>query len=119
MAAGLTTVSISSSNGAVRRLRDGEPFRRGEKAFVGEWLAVELERAQREFFAVEDEGRWHAHAVRLELEFGPDDGCGRIERYVEVDGIDQPIGRAVILKADGAWFFGAHDRLDVKVSQAN
>src|SRR5208337_4709257 len=83
----------------VRRLRDGKPFSRGEKAVVGERLAVELERAQRELFAVEDERRWHARAVRLELEFGSDDGCSRIERYVEVDGVDQPIGRAVVLQA--------------------
>ena len=35
-------------------------------------------------------------------------GC---KRHVEVDGFDQPIGRAVILEADGAGFFGAHDGL--------
>src|SRR5208283_1907120 len=104
---------------AVRRLRDGEPFRRGEKAVVRERLAVEFERTQREFVAVEDEGRWYARAVRLKREVGPDDSRGRIERYVEIDGVDQPIGRAVLLQTDGAWFFGVHDRLDVEVSQAN
>ena len=112
-------VSISSSNGPVRRLRDGELFGRGEKAVVGERLAVELERTQLEFFAVENERRRDPGAVRLELEFGPDNGRSRIERYVEIDGVDQPIGRAVLLQTDGAWLFGAHDQLDVEVSQTN
>jgi hypothetical protein len=38
-----------------------------------------------------------------------------MQRNVEIDGFDQPVGRAVILQADGAMFFGAHDGLDVEV----
>jgi hypothetical protein len=32
-----------------------------------------------------------------------------MERNVEIDGFDQPVGLAVILQTDGAVFFGAHD----------
>ena len=50
-----------------------------------------------------------AGRVRLELELGANRGRRRMQRYVEFDGFDEPIGRAVILEADGAGFFGAHD----------
>jgi hypothetical protein len=42
-----------------------------------------------------------------------------MQRDVEMDGFDQPVGRAVILQADGAVFFSAHDRLDVEALRLN
>ena len=43
-------------------------------------------------------------------------GC---ERNVEFDGLDEPIGRAIILQADGTGFFGAHGADDVEALRAN
>jgi hypothetical protein len=42
-----------------------------------------------------------------------------MEANIELDGFDQPIRRAVVLQADGAVFFGAHDRFDVGVLRPN
>jgi hypothetical protein len=37
-----------------------------------------------------------------------------VQRHVEFDGLDEPIGRAVILEPDGSVFFGAHAADDVE-----
>ena len=103
----------------VRRLRNGQPFGRGQETFARQRPAVERERAQLQLLAVEDQRRRRAAAVRLEPELGADRGCGRIERHVEIDGFDEPVRRAVILEADGTRFFGAHDRVDVEVLPDN
>jgi hypothetical protein len=36
-----------------------------------------------------------------------------------MDGLDQPIGWAIILQADGRMLFGAHDAFDVEVLWPN
>ena len=103
----------------VRRLRDGEIVSRGDKVLRRQRLAVEQERFQLQLLAVEHERRRRAGAVGLELEPGANRRRSRMERNIEIDGFDQPVGRAVILQADGAVFFGAHDRLDVGVLWPN
>ena len=109
LAVGSTTVSISSSNGRFGGCAMVSRSGVATKALRRQRLAVERERTSFELLAVEHERRRRAGAVRLELELGADCRRGRIERHVEIDGLDQPVGRAVILEADGAWFFGAHD----------
>ena len=47
LAEGSTTVSISSRNGLLRRLRDGQAVGRGDIAFGGQRLAVERQRRER------------------------------------------------------------------------
>ena len=103
----------------VRRLRDGELVRRRHEGFGRQRLAVERERPELEFLAVEHQRRRRCSAVRLDAKLGADRGRGRVERNVELDGFDQPVRRAIVSEADGAGFFGAHDRLDVKALRAN
>ena len=93
----------------VRRLRNGEPVGRGDEIFRRQRLAVERERAELQLVAVKDERRRRARGIRFDLELGANRRGGRIERHVEVDGFDEPIGRPIVLKADGTRFFGAHD----------
>ena len=102
------TVSISSSNGRFGGCAMVSRSGVATKALRRQRLAVERERAQPQFLAVEHERRRRARGVRLELELGADRRRGRIERHVEFDGFDEPIGRAIILQADGPGFFGAH-----------
>src|SRR5438477_10782842 len=63
---------------------------------------------KRQFVAVEDERRRRARAVRPDVKLGTNSGGRRVQRHVELDCLDTPIGRAIILEADGSWFFGAH-----------
>ena len=92
----------------VRRLCDRELLRRGEKAATGQWLAVERQRSELEFLAVEHERRWRSLGVRPDRELGTHRRCGCIERNIERHGFDEPVGRTVIFQADGTRFFGAH-----------
>ena len=92
----------------VRHLRDGQPIRRGDEILRCQRLAVERKRAELQVFAVEDERRRSSSGVGPDLELGADRRRGRMQRYVKVDGFDEPIRRAIILQADGAGFFGAH-----------
>src|SRR6266853_5002315 len=63
---------------------------------------------KRQFVAVEDERRGRAGAVWPNVKLGTNSGGRRVQRHVEFDCLDKPIGRAIILEADGPWFFGAH-----------
>ena len=63
----------------------------------GEPVAVEIERRRRP-----------GGGIGPELERGVHRAARRIEPHVEVNGLDQPVGRTVVGKADGAGFFGAH-----------
>ena len=72
-------------------------------------FAVERKRAKLQLLAVEHQRRRRARGVGLEPELGAHRGRGRMQRHVEIDGFDQPVGRTIILEADGAGFFGAHD----------
>ena len=93
----------------VRRLRDGQAVRRRGVAVGGQRLAVELERDQRQPIAVELERRGRAGGgIGLELDRGAHRALRRIELDVEMHGLDQPVGRAIVGKADGAGFFGSH-----------
>ena len=49
--------------------------------------------------------------IGLERERGADFGLRRMQRDVERDGLHQPVGRAVILQADGLGGIGAHGSL--------
>ena len=98
----------------VRRLCNGEPIRSDDEVFRRQRLAVDRQRSELQVFAVENERRRRAGRVGFDLELGAYSGRLRMERHVEVDRLDQPVGRAVILQQNGAVFFGAHDRLDVE-----
>src|SRR6516162_7241168 len=37
-----------------------------------------------------------------------------MQRYIEPDGLDEPIGWAVILEPDRPWFFSAHGAADLE-----
>ena len=52
----------------------------------------------------------------LDLERGANLGRRRIERYVEIDGLDKPVGRAIVLEADGTRFFGSPTKLKVHMA---
>jgi hypothetical protein len=93
----------------VRRLRDGEAVG-GREIMVGrDRRAVDLERDERESIAVEHQrGRRPSRGIGLELQRRAHRRPRRMQIDVEIDGFDQPIGRPVFGKADGAGFFGAH-----------
>ena len=46
--------------------------------------------------------------IRPEREPRADARPGWVQRDIEIDGIDQPVRRAIVHKADGAALFGAH-----------
>ena len=95
----------------LRRLSDRQPVLGGDELLGGQRLAVDLQARQHELLAVEDErGRGAGRGVRLERERRPHPRRRGIEPDVEVDRLDQPVGRAIVGKADGTAFLGAHFR---------
>jgi hypothetical protein len=83
---------------AVRRLRNGESVGSGDEVFRWQLLAVDCQRNKLQVFAVENERRRRTGRIRFDLELGAHSGGARVKRHVEVDGLDQPVGRAVILQ---------------------
>ena len=82
---------------------------------LDDFLGEEGKRDKFEAVAVKDErGGRRSLRVRLERELCDDPRRLGVEQNVELDGLDQPVGRAIIFEADGAVLFGAHDRLDVE-----
>ena len=69
---------------------------------------------KRQFVAVEDERRRRARAVWPDFKLRTNSGGRRVQRHVELDCLDKPIGRAIILEADGSWFFSAHGAADLE-----
>src|SRR5438477_9548401 len=63
---------------------------------------------KRQFVAVEDKWRRRTQAVWPDVKLGANSGGCRVQRHVELDRLDKPIGRAIILEADGPWLFSAH-----------
>jgi hypothetical protein len=63
---------------------------------------------KRQFVAIENQWRRRARTVWPDMKLGANSGGSRVQRHVELDCLDKPIGRAIILEADGPWFFGAH-----------
>jgi hypothetical protein len=95
--------------GPVRRLRDGETIGRRHVAVAVERLAVDRQGDEAELVAVEHHRRRCACLrIGLELEPRAHAGGGGIERDVELDHLHQPVGRSIILEADGAGLLGAH-----------
>ena len=92
----------------LRRLRDREAIGRGGILLGRERGAVELDRLQAQLFAIEHERGGHPIRVGLEAQDRANACRRRIERNVELHGLDQPVGWAVILETDGAGLFGAH-----------
>src|SRR5262249_40618493 len=76
--------------------------------------AVEVNRTQRQFIAVEHERRRRPGAVGTDGKFGQYRGRGRVQRHVKFDGSDPPIGRAIVLEPDRPWFFSAHGAADLE-----
>ena len=101
-------VSIASSNGRCGGCAMRQPVRGGDVSIGRERLAVERERRQREPVAVEHQGRGRRGRIRPQAQGRAHARRGRMERYIEMDAIDQPVGRTIILKADGTGLFGAH-----------
>ena len=93
----------------VRRLRDGEAVRARDIAVAGDRRAIDLERDQGEPLAVEHQrGGRAGGGIGLEFQRRAHRRLRRMQLHVEIDGLDQPVGRPVFGKADGARFFGAH-----------
>ncbi len=95
----------------VRRLRDSEAVRRRRIAFRRQRGAIELERGEGEAVAVEHQRRGGRQRVGLELQRRAHLGLRRMQRDIEMHGFHQPVGRAVILQADGLGNVGAHELL--------
>ena len=95
----------------LRRLRDGEAVGRRAYCSAVERCAVELQRHEREAVAVEHQRRRRRGlGIGLQLQHRAHTRRRRVERDVELDGLDQPVGRAIVLEADGSGLFGAHRR---------
>ena len=91
--------------------RIGEPQRRGRRIVGGglQRLAVEAERRQREFVAVQFQRRVDAPLrMRPQRQRRDDAGDASIERNIEIDRIDQEVGDAIIGEADGLSNMRAH-----------
>ncbi len=76
----------------------------------GSGVAVERQRGQVEAVAIEHQRRRGGAAGR-ERERRAHPRGGRVEADVEIDGLDQPVRRAIVLETDGAGLFGAHGAL--------
>ena len=110
LAEGSTTVSISSRNGrcggCAMVSRSGVATNcSGGSAAPSSFSARSVERRRRR-------ARAGAGAAPFGLGFSVSVARTRVavgsSEHVEIDGLDQPVGRAVVLKADGAGLFGAH-----------
>ena len=109
LAAGSTSVSISSVNGRRGGCAMVRPFGRRDIAVGWQRRAVELQRDERQPIAVEHQrGRSAGRRIGLQLERRAHRRLRRMQLDVEIDGFDQPIGRPVFGQADGTGFFGAH-----------
>jgi hypothetical protein len=53
------------------------------------------------------------------VKLGANSGGRRVQRHVELDCLDKPIGRAIILEADGPWFFSAHSAAGLEGLRGN
>ena len=95
LAAGEMTTSVST----VAACSDVDDQRRPVHVPFGR-LAIDLDRDRFEAVAVEPE-RAVVIAIAFDLQCRPDDGPLGIEREVERDVGHQPVGRAIILAADG------------------
>jgi hypothetical protein len=96
----------------LRRLRDRQPVGRGEIAVCAQRFVIKRDRNERETVAVEHErSRCPGIGVWLEQKRRAHARRRRVERDVEVDGFHQPIGGAIVGKADRAGFFCTHGRL--------
>ena len=109
LADGSTIVSISSRNGRCGGCAMVSRSPVATYCPAGKRRAVELQRGQLELLAVEHERRGAALVgIGLQRQRRADPRRGRVERDVEFDRLHQPVGRAIIGKADGAGFLGAH-----------
>jgi hypothetical protein len=98
--------------GPVRWLRNGEPVGGRRIALAGELLAVDRERGELEFVAVEHYWRRRGGVrVGLELQRRPHSRFGGVERDVELHRIDEPVGRPIVFEANGASLLGAHHHI--------
>ena len=93
---------------AVRHLRNGQAVGRRHIAFRRQRGSVELERGEREPVAVEHQRGGRGRRVGLERERRADFRLRRMQGDIERNGLHQPVGRAVILQADGLGGIGAH-----------
>src|SRR5262249_53112174 len=92
------------------RASDAEP-RVGARIVAGTQLsAVEVESLKLEHLPVEPQGARTARVGRvgLDLEPGAHPRAGWVQRYVEMDGINQVVGRSVVLEQNGARRVGFH-----------
>ncbi len=93
----------------VRRLRDDQAVRRRRVGVCRRGRAIDGQSCEFESVAIEQQ-----RCRRGGLRIGPHvEGRAyscrrRMKRNVEIDGLDQPIGRAIILQADRAGLLGAH-----------
>ena len=95
--------------GPVGRLQHGETFGRRDEGVRGQRLAVEGDRTQHQFVAVEHDGsRRRRLRIGPEREPGADPGAGGVERDIEVDRLHQPVRRAIVSETDGNGLFCAH-----------
>ncbi len=106
--------------GSARRLRDREPLRRRGVLIRGQVPAVEPERHQREPVSVERQRRGRA-GRRIGLEAH---GCAhrrprRVQRHVEMHGLDQPFRRTIFGEANGTGLFGAHHGFRILVNSGD
>ena len=92
----------------IGRLRDGEPLGRGGVTLARRLDAVDLERGQRHFIAVEHQWRRRNLRVRPQRQGRAHARGIRMQRDVEVDCIHEPVGLAIIGEADGLGDVGAH-----------
>ena len=89
---------------------DGQVHRVGAEIGGGERAAVERNRDQFQFVAVEYQRRGGLHALRIAHHCEPsrDQRVIVTQVDIEVDRLDQKIRRGVVLEVDGFWLGVAH-----------
>ena len=94
---------------ALRRLRNAQQVGRRREIIRRQGRAIEPDRRQREGVAVERQrrGTWRGR-IGLEPERRAHAGRVRMQRHVEIDGLDQPVRRLIIGEADRLVLVGAH-----------
>ena len=106
--------------GPARRRVDHQTVGGGEACREVEIDAVERDRGRDEFVAVEDEGRVGASGgVRTHPQHRADACRGRMKDDVEVDRVDQEVGRAIVREADGLALVAAHRHVPFKGRRAS
>ena len=92
-----------------RRLGDREAVGGGDERLRRHLLAIDPNGDRLDLVAVQNDGGGGAGLrIRPEREPRADARPGWVQRDIEIDGIDQPVRRAIVHKADGATLFGAH-----------